>query len=60
MADLNGDGRPDLVVADKGSNDVSILLNQATADGGFTFMPGPRLNLKTATRKGSGLCPRSS
>ena len=36
-------GRPDLVVANKGSNDVSILLNVPTADGGFTFVPGPRL-----------------
>ena len=43
VANLNG--RPDLVVADEGSNDVSILLN-VTADGGFmfvTFVPGPRL-----------------
>ena len=52
VADLNG--RPDLVVADRGSNDVTILLNQATADGGFTFVPGPRLNLKTATQQGIG------
>jgi hypothetical protein len=36
-------GRPDLVVADNGSNDVSILVNQPTASGGFTFVPGPRL-----------------
>jgi hypothetical protein len=41
VADLNG--RPDLVIANQGSNDVSILLNVATADGGFTFVPGPRL-----------------
>ena len=46
--------RPDLVVADKGSNDVTILLNEPTADGGFTFVPGPRLNLKTATQQGIG------
>ena len=52
VANLNG--RPDLVIADKGSNDVTILLNQATADGGFTFVPGPRLNLKTATQQGLG------
>jgi hypothetical protein len=52
VTDLNG--RPDLVVADRGSNDVTILLNQATADGGFTFVPGPRLNLKTATQQGIG------
>jgi hypothetical protein len=41
VANLNG--RPDLVVANQGSNDVSILLNVATADGGFTFVSGPRL-----------------
>jgi hypothetical protein len=52
VANLNG--RPDLVVADEGSNDVTILLNQATTHGGFTFVPGPRLNLKTATQQGIG------
>jgi hypothetical protein len=52
VAGLNG--RPDLVVADRGSNDVTILLNQATAGGGFTFVPGPRLSLKTATEQGIG------
>jgi hypothetical protein len=39
VADLTGD-LPDLVVADKGSNDVSILVNE----GGFRFNNGPRLN----------------
>jgi hypothetical protein len=43
VADVNGDGRPDLVVADNGSNDVTILLNQATAGGGFTLTQGLRL-----------------
>ena len=41
VANLNG--RPDLVIANEGSNDVSILLNVPTADGGFTLVPGPRL-----------------
>jgi hypothetical protein len=41
VATLNG--RPDLIVANEGSNDVSILLNEPTAEGGFTFVPGPRL-----------------
>jgi hypothetical protein len=41
VANLNG--RPDLVIANAGSNDVSILLNVATPDGGFTLVPGPRL-----------------
>ena len=42
VAYLNGDGRPDLIVANKGSNDVSILLNVAQG-AGFTFDQGPRL-----------------
>ena len=42
VADVNGDGRPDLVVANKGSNDVSILLNQPQGNS-ITFIPGPRL-----------------
>ena len=42
VADVNGDGRPDLVVANKGSNDVSILLNQPQGNS-ITFTPGPRL-----------------
>ena len=44
VADVNGDGRPDLVVANKGSNDVSILLNQPQGNS-ITFMPGPRLKV---------------
>jgi hypothetical protein len=39
VAKLTG-ALPDLVVADKGSNDVAILLNQ----GDFRFTAGPRLN----------------
>jgi FG-GAP-like repeat len=33
-ADLNGDGRPDLVIANLGSNSLTILLNDGM--GGFT------------------------
>ncbi len=36
----SGEPRLDLVVADEGSNDVAILLNQ----GNFSFDPGPRLS----------------
>ncbi len=42
VADVNGDGRLDLVVADKGSNDVDILLNQPVGNG-FTFTQALRL-----------------
>jgi hypothetical protein len=44
VADVNGDSRPDLIIADKGSNDVSILLNVKVGDS-FTFVPGPRLQV---------------
>ena len=43
VAYLTG-GLPDLVVADKGSNQVSILLNQSQPGGGISFIAGPRLN----------------
>src|SRR5262249_47549278 len=35
VADVNGDGRPDLLAANQGSNSVSVLLNQ-TAPGATT------------------------
>ena len=35
---------PDLVVADEGSNQVSILLNQSQPGGAISFNAGPRLN----------------
>ncbi len=40
VADLSGNAFPDLVVANEGSNDVSILINQ----GDFNFTQGPRLD----------------
>ncbi len=42
VADLTGDGRPDLIIANEGSNDVSILLNVQVGNS-FTFEQGPRL-----------------
>ena len=42
VANLNG--RPDLIVANEGSNDVSILLNEPQGNS-FTFIPGPRLSV---------------
>ena len=40
VADLNG--QPDLLVADTGSNDVSVLLGQG-AGSSWTMIPGPRV-----------------
>ena len=45
VADLNGDGKPDLLVANTGSNDVSVLLGSG-AGSDWTMTPGPRI--KTA------------
>jgi len=42
VADLTGDGRLDLIIANYGSNDVSILINVPVGNS-FTFEPGPRL-----------------
>ncbi|MFI5454073.1 MAG: FG-GAP-like repeat-containing protein [Isosphaerales bacterium] len=42
VADLNGDGIPDLVVANSGSNDVSVLLGQGTGSS-WTMIAGPRI-----------------
>ncbi len=42
VGDINGDGHPDLIVADQGSNDVSILLGRG--DGGnWTLSSGPTI-----------------
>ena len=35
VGDLNNDGRPDIVVANSGSNNISVLLNSPTAPGTF-------------------------
>jgi FG-GAP-like repeat len=43
VANLTG-ALPDLVVADKGSDQVSILLNQSQQGGAISFSAGPRLN----------------
>ena len=40
MANLNG--QPDLLVADTGSNDVSVLLGQGSGSS-WTMIPGPRI-----------------
>ena len=42
VADLTGNGRLDLVIANQGSNNVSILLNVPDGNG-FTFEQGPTI-----------------
>jgi FG-GAP-like repeat len=43
VADINGDGVPDMIVADQDSNDVSILFGTFDADGNWMGLVGPRL-----------------
>ena len=40
---LNGDGIPDMLVANKGSNDISVLFG-SIVNGQWVGTPGPRLN----------------
>jgi hypothetical protein len=44
VQDVNGDGIPDLLVADEGSNQVSVLFGALDANGNWTATPGPRLS----------------
>ncbi|MEG4208188.1 FG-GAP-like repeat-containing protein, partial [Microcoleus sp. Pol7_A1] len=48
MGDINGDGKPDLAVANANSNDVSILLNTTTT-GATTASFAPQAALATGT-----------
>ena len=43
VADVNGDGIPDLLVTDQGSNDVSVIFGSENATGDWVGIPGPRL-----------------
>ena len=43
VADINGDGIPDMLVADQGSNDVSVIFGSYNASGDWVGIPGPRL-----------------
>jgi hypothetical protein len=36
-------GLPDLIIANRGSNDVTVLINTSTPGGNFSFAPGPIL-----------------
>ncbi len=49
VADLNGDGRPDLVVANYRANDVSVLLNTTVA-GATTASFAPQQTFATGTQ----------
>jgi hypothetical protein len=42
IADVNGDGIPDMLVADRGSNDVAELLGALDGEGHWTATAGPR------------------
>jgi hypothetical protein len=43
VADVNGDGIPDLIAANQGSNDVSVLFGAYDANGNWIGLPGQRL-----------------
>src|SRR5262249_35465064 len=43
-ADANGDGIPDMLVADRGSNDVAELFGAFDSQGHWTATAGPRFN----------------
>ncbi len=50
LADVNGDGIPDLIVADEGSNEVTIYAGQSAAlGGGYNTTPTVTLSLPAAT-----------
>jgi hypothetical protein len=43
ITDINGDGIPDMLIANQGSNDVSVLFGSYNAQGYWVGIPGPRL-----------------
>ena len=43
VADINGDGIPDMLIANQGSNDVSVVFGSYDANGDWVGIAGPRL-----------------
>ena len=43
VADINGDGIPDMLVADPGSNDISVIFGSYDVGGDWVGISGPRL-----------------
>ncbi len=43
VADINDDGIPDMLIADQGSNDVSVLFGSYNSQGDWVGEAGPRL-----------------
>ena len=43
VSDINGDGIPDLLVADQGSNDIAVIFGSYNANGDWVGIGGPRL-----------------
>jgi hypothetical protein len=43
VADINDDGIPDLLIANQGSNDVSVIFGSYNSNGDWVGVPGPRL-----------------
>jgi hypothetical protein len=43
VADVNGDGIPDLLIANQGSNDISVVFGSYNAQGEWVGESGPRL-----------------
>jgi hypothetical protein len=44
IKDINGDGIPDLLVSNKGADDISTLFGALDSNGNWIGIPGPRLN----------------
>ena len=45
IQDINGDGIPDMLVANQGSNDISVLFGGYDVNGNWVGAPGPRLKV---------------